>query len=75
MDPLDWRGSCLRCQNKLVKGVRKFCGNFCTGQGTYLPCQMMWYIGCYDKQQNDVFPKRENGNRRRLGRGAVNPLQ
>ena len=44
---------------KLLKGVGIFCGNLCTGRGTYPPCQIMWCRGCYANQSNDVLPNGE----------------
>ena len=57
LDPLKWRGICVKFQKKVVKGADMFCGHFCVGRGQYPPCKMVWCGGCYVKHPKYELPK------------------
>ena len=57
LETFQWRRSCDKCQNKVVKGAGIFLGNVYVGSGQYPPRQRVLCVGCYVKHPKDDFPK------------------
>ena len=57
LDSFQWRGSCDKCQKKLVRGAGIFCEKIYVGRGQYPPCQIVLCRGCYAEHPKDDFSK------------------